>query len=369
MIKVFYVDPMSYSNLGEYDNCLLRELCRTSLLRLRFYCSSKFQYQHQLSYVCGVLPIYHYSDLQSRSAMAFSYFLSGLRLVRDAWICRPNVIHIQWCKVPFIDCFIIFALKLVAGSRHLVITAHNVYPHDASSFDRLSYNLLYRAFTKVIVHESEAMKHLSSIVKNVPIYVIQHGWIYKKDKFETEKYPLNDFGINKARMKIGLLGKSGKYKNYDFVLDVLSNVDNKIDVLLTDRSLYDRWKSKSSRLIFAEDVKSDVRFIEAVDSCDLLILIYTSISQSGLFITATSREVPCIVSNVGGPSVFVAKYGIGEIIREFTREELQHKLGIAIGKLKRYYYRGKFRECSALINDDLSWEKIASETIRAYEDS
>ena len=367
MKKVFYVDPMSYSNLGEYDNALLSELYNHRRIQISFYCSNKFQYLGNKTNSYEMLPIYQYGKYRNSITRAFSYLRSSLVLLIDVWNQKPDVIHFQWCKLLFLDVFILYLLKLVSGGGQLVFTAHNIFPHDASVVDLLSYKLLYRLFTKVIVHDSKSKNKLSTIIDHVRIHVISHGWIYRKVGFKQYLNQEKAQRVKRDGASIGLLGAAHGYKNYDFALSALKNLDNIRNFVITDVALHNRWKNGSVRLKLVENVKSDDHFLETLDSCDILVLPYVEISQSGIFVTSLGRRIPCVVSNEGAPPVIVNRYGIGEVVTEMTTESLKQKIDIAIEKVIAGEYWKKFVECSECIESEFSWQRIAVATIQAYE--
>jgi glycosyltransferase involved in cell wall biosynthesis len=100
------------------------------------------------------------------------YVPSVVRLVRSVGAFEPDVVHVQWLAVPRHDLRWIERLR---RKRPVVLTAHNVLPHEGDA-DIDARRRLYAAFDRVVVHTTRGAEELAAF--GVPadrIVRIPHG--------------------------------------------------------------------------------------------------------------------------------------------------------------------------------------------------
>ena len=119
----FYVNPMGYKNLGQYDASSLSNVKKN----VHYFTSIKFDNQNLN---LPTYKIYSYTDKNGVKKI-LSYFYSQLILLKKIIQIRPKAIHFQWLKVPQFDYLLILLLKLF-GTK-IVFTAHNILPHDSEN--------------------------------------------------------------------------------------------------------------------------------------------------------------------------------------------------------------------------------------------
>ena len=87
---------------------------------------------------------------------------------------KNNVVHFQFFRRKF-DIYLFILLR--AFGVNLVYTAHNVFPHEQKTFDKLRTNLILKAANKTIVHsafiKNKILKQFRS--SNDKISIIPHG--------------------------------------------------------------------------------------------------------------------------------------------------------------------------------------------------
>lgn len=103
---------------------------------------------------------------------ASEYLPSVVRLVRGVAAFGPDVVHVQWLAVPRYDRRWVQRLR---RDRPVVLTAHNVLPHEGAA-DPERRRRLYDAFDRIVVHTRGGAEELERLgVPAERIVRIPHG--------------------------------------------------------------------------------------------------------------------------------------------------------------------------------------------------
>lgn len=143
MIKILYVDPMSYNNLAIYDKNLLSNIKQEVLFIGNVkYKGDKLGDKMRL--------IFTYSNFKYDIFKSLFYIFNLLQLLLIILKESPKVIHIQWFKLPSFDFIYIKLLKFIKPKIKIVHTAHNVLPHNSGDKHIGIYNKLYNKVDQII---------------------------------------------------------------------------------------------------------------------------------------------------------------------------------------------------------------------------
>ncbi|HEV2711898.1 MAG TPA: glycosyltransferase, partial [Gaiellaceae bacterium] len=103
---------------------------------------------------------------------AAEYPPSVVRLVRAVERFRPDVVHVQWLTFQRYD---LRWLRRLGRRRPLVLTAHNVVPHEGEA-DVARRRRLYAAFDRIVVHSREGAVQLERYgIPRERVVRIPHG--------------------------------------------------------------------------------------------------------------------------------------------------------------------------------------------------
>ena len=97
-MKVLYIDPQSIYNLAQYDYNLLNNVNA----EITYCCNVK--YDAKILDKVNYKYVFGYSEYSLQALKALSYIISIFKIMLIVCKVRPDVIHIQWWRLWFIDC-------------------------------------------------------------------------------------------------------------------------------------------------------------------------------------------------------------------------------------------------------------------------
>ena len=376
-MKIFFIDPMSYGSIAQYDRCLLNGVndSKESFIKIEYFCSylNTFDYNDTIR----SHKVFFYNKLPTSILKGFSYILSYLIIIAYAILIRPDCIHIQWIRKPVLDYRF---LKLFQKFNIKVIyTAHNVLPHNNDNNNvRFVYSKYYKTVDTIIVHSDTTKKELIDIF-NLPsekIHVIFHGLLpnnLNEEQISNESCIIKrDLNIDN-KIVFSCLGVQSHYKGVDLIVDAwaknkfLHNNPN-IFLIIAGRSKDINFSevSKFSNVHIEDCYLSDERYIAFLRISSATILPYRKISQSGALLTALNERTPVIVSHVGGLPDPLAMADIGWDIGDPTVTNIEKVLvNLSNNPSSMHKKKWDIEEWDKLFKD-LSWKEIGRKTLLLY---
>ena len=120
-LTLFFIDPMSYNNLELYDISLLES--HNSKHSVYFFCNSRFS----KSEVRGIkiFKIFNYSN-KPKMLQPLSYLFSLATVFFYVLRIKPDILHIQWLKLPLLDYYFYKFIKALYPKVKIIHTAHNI---------------------------------------------------------------------------------------------------------------------------------------------------------------------------------------------------------------------------------------------------
>lgn len=231
----------------------------------------------------------------------FEFFFSSL-FVLPVYLCRIfKLLKKQSIGVAYFlgfhywDLPIIWVCKMCRVA--IVYTVHDGILHEGERF--LSQNLLQNACIKKaseLIFLTEFMRSvtLRKLNINKPSTVIFHGPISLKNLSTHHRY--------KKKLRLLFLGRIGKYKGIEMLLDAISLAEDEIWELLTiaGMPLYTIEIPKNKKISMVKSWLSEERMAELLNTHDVLVLPYRSATQSGIITLGISAAIPMICTRVGG---------------------------------------------------------------------
>lgn len=359
---------MSYNNLAMYDYCLLSNIAH---FKLEYFCNTKYDAQ-KLALKMNML--YDYSDKSGVSKL-ISYLKSQLKLLKIIQTEYPQIVHFQWFKIPYLDYY--FLIKIRKSGAKIVLTAHNVLPHNTGNRYFRIYKKIYTIADRLIVHSEKTKEELveSFDIQKEKISVIPHGTLDFSSNIELEKVA---FYKNKFTKDFGLLGKTvfsalgviNDYKGIELIVDAWKSetISEKSDIHLIiagkgNHNKLEELKNKDN-VSLENRFLLDEEFLALLQISDYVLLPYIKISQSGVLLTAMNEKKKVIVSNIGGLTDPFRFGKVGYILEELTADSLQKNILNAIADHKKHPTDEEWEKILEYFN----WKGIGKKTENLYSD-
>lgn len=300
----------------------------------------------------------------------FSWFYAG-------FTARGDIIHAQWWSHVLAPIYFVILSISKARGKKIVITVHNVFPHENNNINRLLNKIILSFGDKFIVH-SYKNKEIFLNMYNVPqenISVIPMGIL--------EPTPIKGISKNEARdyLKISYdkkvmlhFGNIRDYKGLDILLESFKFIIEEIDnvLLIIAGKPWGNW-NKYEEIIKKNCLESFIiKYLDFVppfdveyyfSASDVIVLPYKYFdSQSAVGALALPFKKPLMVTALGGLPDFVRDENAiakpndvislaRKIIRVLSDDELLKKLSKDSDELSRKY----------------SWDNISEMTLNLYE--
>ncbi len=374
-MKVYIID-ISGKVIG-YDNALCNQLYKVVPITLATHKQKGEHYEGRRLPLIRLIPAkYKNSEhIVKRLFKAVESLLNYLWLLMIILVRRPTILHFQW--FPFmefcsVDNFYVALLKFLRHKQKIVLTVHNVYPHDMPDTIKIKYRDRFLRMDKYINHyivhvDSSKRKLVDDFgILEEKISVIPHGIF-------TPTYVPKSVKNKKGR-HILMYGNNTPYKGTDLLLDALQELPLEIirDVTVTiagktSDSYYKELKEKVRDLnvVIIPTFIPDHQLYELIDVADYIALPYRDISQSGVLLLALFFKKPLLVSDL--PS-------FKETLKGFTDDMFfESNNAHSLADLIKRHLEGKVdTEKQLKVIGDLvdlySWEKSAQMTKLVYEE-
>lgn len=360
MKKIAYVNPMSENSPEIYDRNLLKNMKNMSI----FYFCSKYIQNDSLENV-NYKKIYNYKN-KSLFLKGISYIISQVKLL---FSLRNDiqVVHFQWFRLYWIDYFVILILKL--QNKKVILTAHNLLPHDTGMKYFNIHKKIYKKVDGIIVHESKIKKEINKIFKinEDKIKIIPHGL---SDGIETVDIKETN-NIELKKITFGLFGILKEYKGVDILLsswdkDLQDNKD--IQLIIAGKKEMNFCYEKNSNIKIIDKFLSEAEIKELLKKIDIFVLPYRKISQSGVLLSVLKYHKPVIVSNVGGLTEPFKIGNIGWILKDNNSESLKKVIKMVVKNKESIDNIKNNEELWEKIEKFYSWEEIGEKTMAFYKE-
>jgi len=230
-----------------------------------------------------------------------------------AFTDRAEIIHIQWWSLPLFPVCLTFALAARARRIPVVVTAHNVLPHEPSPWFLRASAWLYRLADAVLVHSESnraqfetCFAHTGAKVEVVPM--AREIAPIVADSAEARRR----LGIESARKVVLFFGTIRPYKGLDTLLEAvgIARVQHPELLLIIAGKPWESWAPYAERItslglvgnvLLRLDYIPELEVPDFFAAADLVALPYTHFdAQSAVGAQVLGHGTPMIVSDTGG---------------------------------------------------------------------
>jgi glycosyltransferase involved in cell wall biosynthesis len=184
-------------------------------------------------------------------------------------LARGDVLHAQWWSFPLVAVYLTVSALAKLRGRTVVVTVHNVQPHEQSWLSNTLNRLVYHVADAFVVHSAENRETLCRTygIDEADVTVINHPIIQSVPKRGLSADEAKDaLGIDRDRDVLLSFGSIREYKGLDTLLEQMpAVVENHEDALfVVAGACWDDWETYQ-RIIdregLAPHVRTDVGYV------------------------------------------------------------------------------------------------------------
>lgn len=303
----------------------------------------------------------------------FGWIFSGFSL-------RGSIVHAQWWSYVLAPIYItILGIARYLRRKQIVLTVHNVRPHETGGLQELANKSVFRLAHRYIVHSEDNKRVFADSYGIAPekITVIPHGVLLPEGGLRgTSKADAREkLDVPQDAKVVLFFGIIREYKGLDDLLVAFSAVskDNPNAYLVVAGKPWEDWGAYQQIIDshnMSEKVRLNLSFIKEGDiedyyrAADVVVLPYKHFdSQSGAAALALPFHKAVIVTKVGGLQDIVLDK------EALVRPESPKELAKAIaGVLNDETLQAKLEKSSEKLSRSLDWSAIAQQTRALYEE-
>jgi glycosyltransferase involved in cell wall biosynthesis len=295
-------------------------------------------------------------------------------------ISRPDVIHVQYLpmlkwRLPLDLRFLEFCRR--RGSK-IVLTVHDLLPHDTGEAYKRTFDELYRIVDAIICHSDHVRARLEAefSVPEEKISVIPHGPFFYDLPGSGPEQTLRSFEIEPDKVLVLWQGIIFPYKGIDLLLrswqQVEADVDDACLVIAGTGApeLLDQIRGQVKDLDLKR-VKLHFRFISTEElvalyrASDVVVYPYRAITTSGALATGLALGKAIIASDLPVFRELLTDSENAFLVDPQNSVELARALiKLTQDRELREQFAQKVREINF---GDQSWLSIAKKTVQTYE--
>lgn len=309
-----------------------------------------------------------------------AYLITLWKLTRLLVREKPDIFHVQSVISTRKDCLLFLFLSLMGAK--LVITSHNVLPHETRSMERFNYGMMYRLAYGIILHSPD---NLGEFKKNFPslatdkIKIIPHGHYAFFSGETTSRIEARErLGLGSEKKIILFFGAVREYKGLDILMEAASDIlKSREDILFLAVGIdlegkKDKYWKLHHDLNLGEGFRLEFQYVpfDQVShyfyASDLVVLPYRKIYQSGILLLSLACGIPVVATRVGAFPETIQDGVHGVLVSPGDVPGLRTGILSVIDdteKLEEMGRRGK-----KIAVEKFSWEKIAESTIQFYKE-
>ena len=372
-LKIIMVDSLIGN---DYSTCLCRELNQAGATVTMIVPENKVFYRNEKFDILFLSPA---KDKSQNKIIKLFGFIRYIFILRHMIInLRYDLVHYQFFRKKI---EILFFRYLKFRGIKLIVTAHNILPHESKRIDHFWNSILYKNADSIIVHSSNIKNKMIRLfdINEKKIQIIPHG---NFDNYLPEK----DLSFEQARATFALtpsdnvllfFGFIRPYKGLHLLLEAFEQSaakDPNLKLLIAGSSEGFQIRNNITTAIennkFRNRIIYNLNFIKNEDipkyfkAADLVVLPYKDIDHSGIIHLAYSFGKAVLATNVGDFEEVIINDKSGKILKENSYEELSDTIINMFEDKNKIYKMGKYAKL--LSETKYSWTEISEKTIQLY---
>lgn len=296
------------------------------------------------------------------TANPFNWINSAFRIKRE----NPDLVIVQWWHPYFAPCY--YALAKILRHCKILFVCHNVFPHERFPMDRLLSEMVLKQGNCFIVQSNTDAKDLQSIIEN-PIFEQTVHPTYNAFQFEnmSKDNARKILHVDDKEKVLLFFGFIREYKGLKYLIEALPSIVKRVPDLklfIVGEFGSNEDKEYYQKLIQEKQMQDNIEVFDGYipdrevekffAACDLVVLPYTSATQSGIVQIAFGFEKPVVVTNVGGLPDVVTDGKTGYVVEAENVEQLADAV-------VKFYIENKSSEFQHYVHEEayrFSWDRM-----------
>ncbi len=308
-------------------------------------------------------------------------FIADWKRLYQAWKGEP-IIHFQSLLSTRRDWLAFVAMKWLMPKVKMIVTAHNVLPHEVALGEKWAYKKLYMIADGIIVHSNATQKKLCKMMGQgfrTPVEIIPHGHYGQitGEILPDRATSIQVLGLDKNFQYMVCFGAIRPYKGIDLLMKAVAKVkpwpaDLKVLVIghLLTGVAEEELIALRHQLGLEDIVRFDLRYVpedeipHIFSITDVSLLPYRNIDQSGILMAALAAGKPILCTPVGAfPEIIKESFGF--LSDAVSVDAIASSLTQAIEQRSQWDDMGRAAKKVAMA--EYGWDSIAGKTLKFYD--
>jgi glycosyltransferase involved in cell wall biosynthesis len=292
----------------------------------------------------------------------------------------PDIIHVQYlpmlkARLPLDRWFVEVCRK--RGSK-IVLTVHDLLPHDTGEAYKITFQQLYRMVDSIICH-SENIKTRLGAEFSVPtekVSIIPHGPFFYDLPVASDGPILQEFELDPGKILVLWQGIIFPYKGIDLLLSAWQQVEENVAnvcLLIAGTGAPDLLKQIRDQIdrLALKRVKLHPRFISTEElvalyrAADIVVYPYRAITTSGALATGLALNKTIVASDLPVFRELLVNQKNALLVDPLDPGDLAAALiRLSLSSQLRHQLATEIREMNF---GDQTWQMIAQRTMQCYE--
>ncbi|OGY85712.1 MAG: hypothetical protein A2233_03695 [Candidatus Kerfeldbacteria bacterium RIFOXYA2_FULL_38_24] len=302
-------------------------------------------------------------------------------------IKRPDVLHVQYFAdvvSPFFP--LLICVKFLIPKMRVVYLVHEkpdfllkhlpaILQKPFLYFEKICFLLA----DHLIVHTAETKQNIidNYNLQEEKISVVTHPWNETVKIFDSKETLKKKYGISEKFLFL-IFGRVVPKKGHDLILPALQ----KLRTQGKDAGLIIAGPQPKNHQAYWQNIKiqiehlkikkqvhlfgylTDQQIAEIMKISDVAVFPYRSVTQSGVFFTALSYDVPIIAHNLPGFAEFMQKHQIGLLTPKENPQKLPETMESLLTAPQKIT---EFKTNIAKLKNEYSWDKTIEKYQKIYE--
>ena len=288
-----------------------------------------------------------------------------------------DVVHLQWFDLSPADAYYIRKLKK-KGVR-AVAGIHDILPLNKKPYDAFFYRMIYRLCDRIYVQAEANVSRFRALFPEDggKLSLIPHGHFLDFARPVSREKARARLGIPGDRTVFLFFGQIKKAKGLDLLLSAFGRLVREHSGLFLVvagkvwKDDFSAYQEQIRSLGLGPDVlRTDIRLIPEEEAalyysaCDLCVLPYRDVYQSGVLQLVYAYRKPPVVSSIPAFRELVTEGETGYLFESGNADSLAGAMERAAAGRENWAAMG--RRGQELVRQKLSWDRIAEKVLSVY---